>query len=54
MGILLDVLCQWLILGVSHPGATLVVGPVLIAVSYSMVRALANRVTRHMLYEGRR
>jgi hypothetical protein len=27
MGILLDSIFQWLILGVSHPGAALIVGP---------------------------
>ena len=27
MGILLDAVFQWVILGVSHPGAALVVGP---------------------------
>ena len=46
MGILLDAVCQWLILGVSHPGAALVVGPVLIAVPYAVARAVANRITR--------
>jgi hypothetical protein len=44
MGILLDAVLQWVILGVSHPGAALVVGPVLIATPYVMARALANRV----------
>jgi hypothetical protein len=42
-GILVDSACQWLILGVSYPGAALVVGPVLIAVPYAVTRALANR-----------
>jgi len=46
MGILLDAVCQWLILGVSHPGAALVVGPVLIAGPYSLARALSNRLAR--------
>jgi hypothetical protein len=46
MGVLLDVICQWLILGVSYPGAALVVGPVLIALPYAVARALANRITR--------
>ena len=46
MGILLDAVCQWLILGVSHPGAALVVGPVLIGVPYAVARALANRLAR--------
>ena len=43
MGILLDAIFQWVILGVSHPGAALVVGPVLIAAPYAVARALANR-----------
>ena len=46
MGILLDSVSQWLILGVSHPGAALLVGPVLIALPYSIARALSNRVGR--------
>ena len=43
VGILLDSVCQWLILGASYFGAALVVGPVLIAVPYAVARALANR-----------
>jgi hypothetical protein len=43
MGILLDAVFQWVILGVSHPGAALVVGPVLITAPYAIARALANR-----------
>jgi hypothetical protein len=43
MGILLDSIAQWLILGASYPGAALLVGPVLIAVPYGIARALANR-----------
>jgi hypothetical protein len=46
MGILLDAVSQWLILGVSYPGAALVVGPVLIAGPYSLARALSNRLAR--------
>jgi hypothetical protein len=46
MGILLDSVFQWVILGVSHPGAALVVGPVLIVTPYAVARALANRVTQ--------
>jgi hypothetical protein len=46
MGILLDSVFQWMILGQSYPGAALVVGPVLITTPYAMARALANRVTR--------
>jgi hypothetical protein len=44
MGILLDAIFQWVILGVSHPGAALVVGPVLIVLPYSLARALSNRL----------
>jgi hypothetical protein len=46
MGILLDIVAQWLILGVAHPGAALVVGPVLIVAPYSLARALSNRFSR--------
>jgi hypothetical protein len=52
MGILVDSVCQWLILGASYPGAALVVGPVLIAGPYGVARALANRVTT--MRDGRR
>ncbi len=44
VGILLDAVSQWLILGVAHPGAALVVGPVLIALPYAFARALSHRV----------
>ena len=43
MGILLDSVFQWMILGISYPGPALVVGPVLIATPYAVARALANR-----------
>jgi hypothetical protein len=46
MGILMDALFQWVILGVSHPGAALVVGPVLIIVPYALARAFSNRVAQ--------
>ena len=46
MGILLDAVFQWVILGSSHPGAALVVGPVLIVLPYAAARALANRLSR--------
>jgi hypothetical protein len=46
IGILLDAVSQWLILGVSHPGAALLVGPVLIGLPYSCARALSNRLAR--------
>ncbi len=46
MGILLDAVFQWIILGVSHPGAAVVVGPVLIVLPYSVARAFSNRLAR--------
>jgi hypothetical protein len=46
MGILLDAVFQWMILGASYPGPALVVGPLLIATPYAVARALSNRVAR--------
>jgi hypothetical protein len=46
MGILLDSVFQWLILGQSHPGAALLMGPVLIVLPYSFARALSHRFAR--------
>jgi hypothetical protein len=46
MGILLDSVFQWVIIGASYPGAALVVGPVLIVLPYSLARALSNRLVR--------
>jgi hypothetical protein len=46
MGVLVDSVCQWFILGASYPGAALVVGPVLIMGPYTVSRALSNRLAR--------
>ena len=46
MGILMDAIFQWVILGASYPGAALVVGPVLIMGPYALARALSNRTVR--------
>ena len=46
VGILLDAVSQWLILGVAHPGAALVVGPVLISLPYASARGISNRIAR--------
>jgi hypothetical protein len=46
MGILLDSLFQWVLIGVSYPGAALLVGPVLIVTPYAIARAVANRFVR--------
>jgi hypothetical protein len=46
IAIILDVISQFLIFREVHPGAALVLGPVLIAVPYSISRAVANRIAR--------
>ncbi len=46
LGIILDVVAQFLIFRQVHPVAALVVGPVLIATPYSLARAVTNRVTQ--------
>lgn len=47
MGIVTDAIAQWLIYGIIHPGAALVIGPVLIGVPYILARAGAWRVRKH-------
>jgi hypothetical protein len=44
VAILLDILSQFLIFREIHPGAAVLLGPVLIGVPYSVSRAFANRV----------
>lgn len=46
IAILLDVISQFLIFHEVRPGATLLVGPMLITLPYVVVRALTNRVMR--------
>ncbi|HVO51290.1 MAG TPA: hypothetical protein VMV60_09885 [Thermoanaerobaculia bacterium] len=46
MGILLDSVAQWAILGISYPGAALVIGPVLITLPYTAARSLAGNVRK--------
>jgi hypothetical protein len=46
MGIVLDVLFQLILYQAVHPGAALLIGPILICLPYSASRALANRLTR--------
>ena len=41
-GILIDSIAQWLIYGISHPGAALLVGPVLITGPFSLAYAAAR------------
>lgn len=44
IAIVLDIISQMLIFREIHPGAALLVGPVLIAVPYSISRAFTNRI----------
>lgn len=46
IAILLDVVSQLLILHRVHPAAALLLGPVLIAIPYSVARAFANRLVQ--------
>lgn len=46
VAILLDIAAQLLIFRTVHPGAALLLGPVLIAFPYACARALANRLIR--------
>jgi hypothetical protein len=46
IAIILDVISQFLIFRRIHPGAALLVGPVLIAIPYAASRALANPLSR--------
>jgi hypothetical protein len=53
VAILLDVISQYLIFREIHPGAALLLGPVLIALPYSLSRALTNRIARRQIREGK-
>ena len=44
IAILLDIIAQFLIFRDIHPGAALLLGPMLISVPYALSRALANRI----------
>ncbi len=46
MGILLDSVFQWILLGISYPVPALVVGPVLITIPYAAARAVASSMGR--------
>jgi hypothetical protein len=48
IAILLDVASQLLIFRMVHPGAALVLGPILIAMPYAVSRALANRFSERV------
>ena len=44
LGIILDVVFQYVLYKAVHPGAALVIGPILICVPYAVSRALTNRL----------
>jgi hypothetical protein len=46
IGIILDVVAQFLIFQQVHPGAALLIGPLLIGAPYAIARAVTNRATR--------
>ena len=46
VAILLDLVSQFLIFHVIHPGAAMLLGPVLIAIPYAISRALGTRICR--------
>jgi hypothetical protein len=46
VAILLDIVSQFLMFREIHPGAAILLGPVLIGVPYAVSRALANRIAR--------
>jgi len=48
MGIILDVVFQLVLYREVHPGAALVVGPILICVPYALARALTNRLAKKL------
>ncbi|HQR31019.1 MAG TPA: hypothetical protein PLL32_11460, partial [Anaeromyxobacteraceae bacterium] len=51
MGVILDLVFQVVLYGAVHPGAALVIGPILICAPYALSRALTNRVVRR--FRGR-
>jgi hypothetical protein len=46
MGIILDAAAQFLIYRQVHPGAAILMGPMMIGVPYAVARALTNRTAR--------
>jgi hypothetical protein len=48
MGIILDAVFQLVIYNAVHPGAALVIGPILICVPYALSRALTTRLARRL------
>jgi len=53
IAILLGVISQYLIFREIHPGAALILGPVLIGLPYSLSRALTKRIARRQIREAK-
>ena len=51
IGILLDAIAQLLIYKQLHPGAALVIGPILVSIPYGVARALTTRLARWIRQE---
>jgi len=45
-GILADSVFQWILLGISYPGAAVIIGPVLIGLPYALSRTVAGAIIR--------
>ena len=54
MGVILDVVFQLVIYQAVHPGAALVVGPILVCIPYGLSRALTTRLVQFWLKPKRR
>jgi hypothetical protein len=48
IGIILDVVFQLVLYQEVHPGAALLIGPILICTPYAITRALTNRLVRSL------
>lgn len=53
MGIVLDLVFQLVLFRSVHPGAALVVGPILICLPYGIARALTNRAATRFWRDGK-
>ena len=49
IAILVDVVSQYLIFREIHPGAALLLGPVLITIPYALSRVFTNRIVRRRI-----
>jgi len=52
VAILLDIISQFLIFREIHPGAAILLGPVLIGIPYAVSRAFANRLMKGKLFRA--